>query len=107
MRSYMQHVAALAALLLLAADVAAEEHFRDPTRPYSARAVVYGSTPAAFKVNALIVSDERRLAIVNGRRVRIGDAIGGATVVGITKQELTLDIGGERRTLKLTRSGAR
>ena len=107
MRNPMQYVAALTALCLFGADAAAQEHFRDPTRPYSARNVVYASTPATFKINALIVSDERRLAIVNGRRVHIGDAIGGATVVGITKHELTLDIGGERRTLTLTRGGAR
>ena len=82
----------------------ADELFRDPTRPYTARPT-YASVPSQFRVNAIIVSDDRRLAIVNGRRVGVGDSVGGATVTTITKHELTLDVDGEVRTLRLKRGG--
>jgi len=96
---------ALATLLMCVTTAGlADELFRDPTRPYTARPT-YASVPSQFKVNAIIVSDDRRLAIVNGRRVSVGDAVGGATVTAITKHELTLDVGGETRTLRLRRGG--
>ena len=94
---------ALAALLMSVATAGlADELFRDPTRPYTAQQT-YASVPSRFKVNAIIVSDDRRLAIVNGRRVGVGDSIGGATVTAIAKHELTLDVAGETRTLRLKR----
>lgn len=97
---------ALAALLMCVTTVGlTDELFRDPTRPYTARAT-YASVPSQFRVNAIIVSDERRLAIVNGRRVGVGDAVGGAKVTAISKHELTLDVGGETRTLRLKRGGS-
>ena len=96
---------ALAALLMCVTTAGlADELFRDPTRPYTARPT-YASVPSRFKVNAIIVSDDRRLAIVNGRRVGVGDSVGGATVTAIKKHELTLDVGGEARTLRLRRGG--
>lgn len=92
-------------LTLVAAPAMADELFRDPMRPYTAR-TAYQSGPTRLKVNAIIVSDERRLAIVNGRRVGLGDTIGGATVTAISKQELTLDIGGKQKTLRLGHGGS-
>ena len=92
---------ALALLLTGGADLAAaEEALRDPTRPYSP---LQGSRAAAprFVVNAIIISPERRVAIVNGRRVTVGGSLGGATVVAIKKDELILEIGGKRITARL------
>lgn len=96
----------LVLLLATAPPAAADELFRDPMRPYTPRAD-NPVAPSHLKINALIVSDERRLAIVNGRRVGIGDRIGNATVTAISKHELTLDVGGETRILRLARGQSR
>ena len=73
----------------------ADERLRDPTRPYTA-AEQRASTAPRFVVNAIIVSDDRRVAIVNGRRVGVGSSLRGATVIAIEKDQLILEINGKR-----------
>lgn len=84
----------------------AEESLRDPTRPYSPAQGSRASAPR-FVVNAIIISPERRVAIVNGRRVTVGGSIGRATVVAIEKNELVLEIGGKRITAGLNEGAMR
>ncbi|MGB5334191.1 MAG: general secretion pathway protein GspB [Woeseiaceae bacterium] len=98
----------LAALMLTASGdfAAAEESLRDPTRPYSPVQGLRASAPR-FVVNAIIISPERRVAIVNGRRVAVGSSIGGATIVAIKKNELVLEIGGKRITAGLNEGAMR
>lgn len=95
----------LVPLLAAALPGFAQEILRDPTRPYSAP-VPLEVSPARFEVNAIINSDKRRLAIVNGRRVGVGDEIDGATVLAISKSDIVLEIDGQEQTLTLNR-GAR
>ena len=100
-RSAMTLAALLLLLLTLTSGTArAEEPLRDPTRPYSAAPDARAASPR-FVVNAIIISPERRVAIVNGRRVAVGGSIAGATVVAIEKDQLTLDVGGKRITAGL------
>ena len=92
---------ALLLFLTLSGGVArAEEPLRDPTRPYSAAKDARAASPR-FVINAIIISPKRRVAIVNGRRVAVGGSIAGATVVAIEKDQLILDVGGERITAGL------
>ena len=94
-------------LLLGAADgVAADEILRDPTQPYRVSATQTRGAPL-FKVNAIFVSDERRIAIVNGQRVAVGGQVSGATVVAIGKDNLTLKIDGKKFTARLSRRASR
>lgn len=88
---------ALAALVLLFTLTTgmAEEALRDPTRPYSPVKGIRASSPG-FVVNAIIISPQRRVAIVNGRRVSVGGSLGGATVIAIEKDHLVLESGGKR-----------
>ncbi len=97
-----------AAILLLGSmsSDAAAEILRDPTRPYSAPQHVKQARPN-FKVNAIIVSSKRQIAIINGKRVGVGEQINGATVVSIAKRELVLDVGGREITLQLNNGGTR
>lgn len=76
------------------------EFMRDPTRPYTARELSAATAPR-FVVNAIIISPERRVAIVNGRRVKVGDSIGNATVIAIEKEKMVLDLNGKRITAHL------
>ena len=106
MRPESPPIALLLVMLLAMAESAfSQEVLRDPTRPYSAP-VVLEASPTRFAVNAIINSDKRRLAIVNGRRVGIGDEIDGAVVLAIRKDEVVLEIDGQETTLTLNR-GAR
>lgn len=72
----------------------------DPMRPDDLRVQSPAASPV-FRVNAIIVSAERRIAIVNGRRVRVGDSVGDATVVAISKTEVVLDIDGDHQSLQV------
>ncbi len=76
--------------LCLGADL-----IRDPTRPYTARELTAATSPR-FVVNAIIISPERRVAIVNGRRVSVGDSVGNATVIAIEKEKMILELNGKR-----------
>jgi hypothetical protein len=87
-------------LAIAAHSSAAGELFRDPTRPYTARQAAAATQPV-FKVNAIIVSAERRIAILNGKRVAVGDTVNGATVKSIGKAELILDVDGLEMKLGL------
>ena len=94
-------IAALASIMILVpASGRAEEPLRDPTRPYSAAQDARVASPR-FVVNAIIISPQRRVAIVNGRRVAVGGSLDGATIVAIEKSQLILDVGGKRVTARL------
>jgi len=94
------------ALLAISATGFAGEALRDPTRPYTAREALAASAPR-YKVNAIIVSDERRIAIINGKRIGVGGRVNGATVISIEKRELKLDVDGQEITLRLNSGGSR
>ena len=83
-------------------SVNADEVLRDPTRPYRVTATQSREAPR-FTVNAIFISDQRRIAIVNGQRVAIGGHVGGATVIAINKDQLILNIDGKRITARLSR----
>lgn len=81
-------------ILLLAASAGATE-FRDPTRPWQQPVERQTVQPSrSFVVNAIFVSSRRRLAIVDGVRVRVGDSVRGAVVTDISKDQVTLEIAG-------------
>ncbi len=77
------------------------ELLRDPTRPYSATPVFIPAKAAAFSVSAILVSQKRRVAIVNGQRVSEGDQVDGATVVEILADGLRLNLHGKEFTTRL------
>lgn len=100
MRNHISMMIMLTALLFGPMQVAAAEPLRDPTRPYSARPIVSLRT-ATFKVSAIFVSEERRVAIVNGQRVAEGDQVSGAKVVEILSDRLRLNLQGKEITARL------
>jgi hypothetical protein len=66
------------------------------------------STPAPqekaqpeFRLNGIIYTVTRPAAIVNGQTVYVGDWVSGATVVGIDRTQVTLQINGQRKTCVL------
>ena len=92
---------AIVLLISMTSAVSAEE-LRDPTRPHTYDRVerTVDGVPS-FTINAIFVSDDRRIAIVNGERVRVGDTVSGATVVSIQKEQVTLSVSGQKFTARL------
>ena len=96
--------AALAAMLLSAAATA--QNLPDPTRPPDAP--LAGSDSGASSTRAapqlqsvLVASSGRRVAVINGRTVRVGDKVGEASVAGIADTSVTLRRGKNIETITL------
>jgi hypothetical protein len=87
--------AALTALLIVAATVAAgaEPPLRDPMQPF--RAVGTPGDPSGepaprFRLTAVLISSERRVAIVNGKSYLPGALVDGAEIVDIEPRSIRL-----------------
>lgn len=98
-------VFAAATLLLIGAAAHAAEQLVDPTRPshLPPPASTVGATPRApsWRVESIIVSPGRRLAVINGRVVGVNDRVSGAKVLEILPYEVRLEYQGEIRAIAL------
>ncbi len=95
---------ALTCAFILAALPAAAGELADPTRPGylpPATAPATGVRAPSWRVESIIVSPGRRLAVINGRVVAVNDRVGGARVVEITPYEVRLEYQGETRRAAL------
>lgn len=98
---------ALAAALAACAPLAAAQVLRDPTRP----PVIFGRTgdggivsrsrAAEWVLQSVLLSPERRYAIINGEVLALGGSVAGAQLVAIREGEVTLRAGGVLRTVRL------
>jgi len=94
----------LALLALLLTSNAAALH--DPTRPTDPALYFAHGRTGGWTLQSILLSTERRIAIINGKRVQEGDRIGSARVTHIQNTQVVLKTAG--RTLKLRlRPGAR
>ncbi|MGH8238398.1 MAG: hypothetical protein ACREXP_15450 [Steroidobacteraceae bacterium] len=73
----------LAALLLTMSAKAAADRLVDPTRPPQASDTSGGPSQQGVRVEAVLRSKERDLAIVNGKIVRAGDHVSGVQIEAI------------------------
>ena len=92
---------ATAFLLFGLSSMVSAEELRDPTRPHTFNPGRTVEGLPSFTVNAIFVSEERRLAIINGERVQVGDVVSGARVVSIQKEQVTLSASGKQFTARL------
>lgn len=88
---------ALTALLALAciagASPSAAQTLRDPTRPPAAGGKGGGATrsePAGWVLQSVLISPERRYAIINGEIVQVGGSIDGAELIAVAAERVTL-----------------
>ena len=95
----------LALLVGTASSCLADELMHDPTRPWTVS--VPGVATNNFKVNAIIISTERRIAILNGQRVAVGASVHGATIVAIETDHLVLERNGKRIVARLSHGASR
>ena len=96
----LAHLALLVALPALAQTAA----LSDPTRPPegSLAATPAGSAvPAGPRLQSVLLSPDRKLAIIDGQTVPRGGRVGDATLVQITETRVTLRRGAQLSTLEL------
>ncbi len=91
--------------LLLALGLGRVEALDDPLRPPGAivqqkLAPRAGAAPRPVLTSTLI-ADGRRLAVINGRQVSVGEAIGDAVVIDIQPAQVQLRRRGRTETLRL------
>jgi len=99
----------LAALSLAAWPAArAQPALSDPTRPPNVLqgamrdASERGEAPAAAsRLQSVLISPQRRLAVIDGRTVPLGGKVDDATLVQISETHVTLRRGAELKTLEL------
>jgi hypothetical protein len=111
-------VPALCALALVAGGAAAEDPphseetreaaelpLRDPMRPYEHVAVTGPAVqaPSGFELTAVLVSESRRVAVINGKLRRVGDDFDGARLVRIDAESVRLTRGGDAVVVHLNR----
>jgi hypothetical protein len=112
-RSYGFAAAAALALIATAAPGAAHAEdvpLRDPTRPYEAQPATdaRGSAAHRLELSAVLISPQRRVAVINGKLYHEGELVDGATISRIESQAVHLRRGSEERVVQLgpERAGA-
>ena len=93
----------LLATLLLLMPLLSQAQLNDPMRPAQApRTTVSATAPTpAWRLDSIILSGDRRLAVINGQRVSEGDQLGQARVSRIEATRVILRVGQQSRVLTL------
>jgi MSHA biogenesis protein MshK len=103
----MAKLLALCAALAVCVPLAAAQALRDPTRPaiFPGRTgeggIVSRGRDAEWVLQSVLLSPERRYAIINGEVLTLGGSVAGAELVAIREGEVTLRAGGALRTVRL------
>lgn len=92
--------------------MAGAAEFSDPMRPLNYRTTTVDTNTDttnekkktdSWKLTAVLMSDKRSVAVVNGHSLQLGDVLEGYTLKGIYKDRVVLN--GKGRKLVLERSG--
>jgi len=93
---------------LASITAAAQVGLPDPTRPPDRAAAAEGqngsggaAARSAHRVQSVLISPERKVAVIDGRAVPLGGRVDGARVVAITETGVTLERNGQKETLRL------
>lgn len=90
--------------LLSAGGPAFAQALADPTRPPNLSGLPSGAAAAAVSgpvLQSIVLSPERKIAVISGKLVGIGDRVGDATLVAIDFDSVRLREGRGTRLLKL------
>lgn len=74
------------------------DQWSDPTRPYTVPAE---SDRSGLQLQSTMVSPQRRVAVINGRRYATGARVGGWEIVAIDATEVVLRDGTKEKRLQL------
>ncbi len=101
-----QAFAACGVLLLslgISAQAIAADILPDPTRPpvFVDGAGNSGAVPSGPVLQSVLIAAGRRIAVISGQTVQVGDKVGALRVNKITETEVVLSNGNDVQTLKL------
>lgn len=91
-------------ITLLACTAVLAAPFSDPTQPPGTTSDGHGPESGATegpRLQSILISPNRRIAVIGGQTVPLGGMYGESRVVRITEGEVVLQAGQERQTLKL------
>ncbi|KZY74646.1 hypothetical protein A3742_14040 [Oleiphilus sp. HI0071] len=78
------------------------EVLQDPTRPLGLpKAQAKAKPEISYRLSYILRAENRNLAIVNGKKVAVGDVVSGAKVVAISSDSVTLSVKGKKRVLAM------
>lgn len=91
----------LLVLILCSSYGFAEPLPADPTRPpvVAQRSVIIDKP--AYNLSWLRIGSITKMAVVNGKRVQVGDVVDGAKVLSIAHSGVTLDVGSQEQLISL------
>jgi MSHA biogenesis protein MshK len=95
---------ALAAMLLQVPASAGDENLPDPTRPANVSPDANSTIENAEvlpQLQSILISPYRKVAVISGQTLHIGEKFAGATLIKITAHEVVLKNGTELKKLKL------
>ena len=95
--------AGLAAGLVVGVAVAQAQTLRDPTRPPGTSAIKAGAGVATggLVLQSILISPERKAAVISGKLVTPGESVEGYMLVAIAENEAVLKNGDKVRRLHL------
>lgn len=100
-RNWASRAGLLAVALLVSVAQAALDDLPDPTRPGG---LSRGGEPVAgseLVLQSVLIAANRRIAVINGQKLAVGDRIRDQEVIEIRTSEVVLRRAGRERVLKL------
>jgi len=88
---------------------AGSESLPDPTEPpggyEESVQPKYEETKPSWKVESILHSGNRRLAVINGQIIHVGQSVSGGTVTAITETGVTIQYRGKHFTVRVIPEG--
>jgi MSHA biogenesis protein MshK len=94
-------------LLLLTSCTLYAAELRDPTQPPPGVANMQAKQGQALVVTSIIISANRRIALINGQFVKEGENIAGSKVIAIKRDYVELSSQGQKVKLYLIKQDVR
>lgn len=88
------------ALFLISTNALAAP-FADPTRPPSFTPSSEAAPASRPRLESVLIAPDRRIAVIDGQRVQLGERFRGGQVVRISESEVVIRSGQASETLKL------
>lgn len=87
----------------LAGTIAHASTLTDPTQPmdFIARPRGAAPVPAGPVLQSTMVSPDRKVAVISGKTVKVGDTFDGAVITDITPYEVRMTRGGRETSLRM------
>ena len=91
------------ATVTLGCAIAGAQELRDPMRPFLPGVSQPASVEQRFRLSATLVSDVRRVAVINGQPTSVGGSVDGAEVLAVDVSSVQLRVGSRTFRVPLSR----